>query len=44
MQPREQGKTGLLIVVLVPRSCEGCEADAGSLAVQEYSAADATAE
>lgn len=36
MQPREQGKTGLLIVVLGPRSCEGCETDGGSLAVWVY--------
>lgn len=36
MQPREQGKTGLLIVVLGPRSCEGCETDGGSLAVWDY--------
>lgn len=44
MQPREQGKTGLLIVVLRPRSCEGCESDGGSLAAREYSTADFTAE
>lgn len=33
IQPREQGKTGLLIVALGPRSCEGCETGAGLFAV-----------
>lgn len=42
MLPREQGKTGLLIVVLGPRSREGCESDGGSLAVREYATADFT--
>lgn len=44
MPPREQGKTGLLIVVLGPRSCEGCETDGGSLAMRDYGATDFTEE